>query len=290
MLRQRMAELSAWWRAYGRWVRRGLAGMSVLGALGLSGLTWYVGFAPYAAAKCFLLEDDERAIYDCGQVLQATEPRLVAPVLLKRGERYLAVGFSDAAIRDAQTLLAEAPDRVDALMLLANGYRQTNSPALAEEVLTQVLDLDPGNALAYAWRCAAYDVLKRYDAALADCGRALALNNLYWLAHMSRASVFFELEDYEAALRDLNRTIKLLPDAEGALVLRSSAHCRLGNRREALRDMARAVQVERVTWSDWTAIVYRHGFRESPRFQGDYPALFITMNNWISHHCEEKRS
>jgi len=77
------------------------------------------------------------------------------------------------------------------------------------------IDLDPQNktlsSTLYANRAAAYMKLKKFTEALADCNKAIALNENYAKAYLRRGEVRMELDDYEEATRDFNRADQLDP-------------------------------------------------------------------------------
>lgn len=77
------------------------------------------------------------------------------------------------------------------------------------------IDLDPYNktisSTLYANRAAAYLKLKKYTESLADCNKAIALNDSYAKAYLRRGEARMELGDYEDATRDFNRADQLDP-------------------------------------------------------------------------------
>jgi len=80
---------------------------------------------------------------------------------------------------------------------------------------TNGIDLDPHNktlsSTLFANRAAAYMKLKKFTEALADCNKAIALNENYAKAYLRRGEVRMELDDYEDATRDFNRADQLDP-------------------------------------------------------------------------------
>jgi len=80
---------------------------------------------------------------------------------------------------------------------------------------TAGIEIDPENiqlgSTLFANRAAAYMKLKKFTEALADCNRALELNDSYAKAYLRRGEVRMELGDYEDASRDFNRCHQLDP-------------------------------------------------------------------------------
>jgi DnaJ family protein C protein 7 len=80
---------------------------------------------------------------------------------------------------------------------------------------TEGINLDPYNktisSTLYANRAAAYMKLKKFTEALADCNKAIELNDDYAKAYLRRGEVRMELGDYDDATRDFNRCDQLDP-------------------------------------------------------------------------------
>jgi serine/threonine protein kinase len=75
----------------------------------------------------------------------------------------------------------------------------------------RALDLDPTDAPVYANRGNTYQALQRYDEALADYGRALDLDPTLAPAYYNRGTTYHALQRYEAALADYGRALDLDP-------------------------------------------------------------------------------
>jgi tetratricopeptide (TPR) repeat protein len=84
----------------------------------------------------------------------------------------------------------------------------------------------------------------RYQEALADFDRAVALHPDYGWALAHRGETFFLMDRYEEALADFDRAIALQPDYAWALAHRAAVYRRLKRHPEALRDLNRAIELE----------------------------------------------
>lgn len=99
-------------------------------------------------------------------------------------------------------------------------------------------------AVAYRLRCDVLDEKNEYDAALRDCGQAIALDPNDAEAYRSRASLyFFGTRDYDRAIADLDQAIRLEPGSGGKHLFRGMAHARKGDYDRAIEDLDRALQL-----------------------------------------------
>ncbi len=85
----------------------------------------------------------------------------------------------------------------------------------------------------------------RFDEAIADCTKAIGLDNKHLLAHYCRACASFGKGDLYGAIADFSEVIRL--DARNAMGTRALAHQargsayeRLGQKTEAAADFAEA--------------------------------------------------
>src|SRR5260370_760684 len=98
-----------------------------------------------------------------------------------QGQREVALnaargGDFDWAEPQLKACLARAPTDVDVLRALAKGYLNLARRGEAEECLTRWLDQTPNDAEALQLRLDLYRDLARYDAAIADLDRLIALD------------------------------------------------------------------------------------------------------------------
>ncbi|MGL6340404.1 MAG: tetratricopeptide repeat protein [Waterburya sp.] len=85
-----------------------------------------------------------------------------------------------------------------------------------------------------------YEELKDYQAALADCTKAIELDPNDADNYIAREDVYEELKDYQAALADYNKAIKLDPNDADNYMARGDLHDKLENYRAALADYNKA--------------------------------------------------
>jgi len=113
--------------------------------------------------------------------------------------------------------------------------------------LSQAVDSDPKDAVAWTVRAEVDNALKSYPTAIHDAGTALDLKPVEAVtARALRARAYAELESGQAqqALSDVNRAIELDPRNGLGFLYRAMAEQRLGSAEAAARDLQTAVQLD----------------------------------------------
>jgi len=108
----------------------------------------------------------------------------------------------------------------------------------------RAIALDPSNAVAYSSRGTAYDGQHRYEEALRDYTRAIALDPSYANAYSNRGGSYLRLGRYEEALRDYDKAIALDPDYVVAYGNRAAVYRTLDRYEEALRDYDKVIALD----------------------------------------------
>jgi len=84
---------------------------------------------------------------------------------------------------------------------------------------TDSIEMDPNNknicSMLYSNRGTVYLKMKKYKEALADCDKALELNESYAKAFVKRAEIRMEMEEYEEAVKDFKQAKQLDPSMSG---------------------------------------------------------------------------
>ena len=86
----------------------------------------------------------------------------------------------------------------------------TEQPVEGMQQLTRSIDLDPSNPLPFERRATVYRMLGRNADAIADYGRAIAIEPNSAALYMGRAALYAEVENAAAAIKDLKQAQSLL--------------------------------------------------------------------------------
>ncbi|WP_080727885.1 tetratricopeptide repeat protein [Ralstonia solanacearum] len=104
-----------------------------------------------------------------------------------------------------------------------------------------VLQVDPGNALAHADRGTAYAMLKKFEPALRDLERALALGYAEASAYCTIGTVYVELKQFQKALEYFNKAIALDENYPFTYYNRSNVLHELGANEAAIADLEKCL-------------------------------------------------
>jgi tetratricopeptide (TPR) repeat protein len=157
----------------------------------------------------------------------------------------------------------------------ANARRQAGDLGLAAEDLSQVLQLDPADAVAsgtrglvyaelgdqelavrdytvairrqpllYVERATAYVERGQWDQAIADCSEFLRLNEDAADVYDLRARAYYEKGLYDLAIADCGEAIRLLPEYSVFRLNRGIAYDRAGREDLALADFTEAIRLD----------------------------------------------
>jgi tetratricopeptide (TPR) repeat protein len=110
--------------------------------------------------------------------------------------------------------------------------------------LNRAIALDEQYALAIAIRGEIYRSMGRYEEALVDLNRAIALDEQYALAIAVRGETYRLMGRYEEALVDLNRAVALNEKYAQAIAHRGNTYRLMGRYEEALVDLNRAIVLD----------------------------------------------
>jgi tetratricopeptide (TPR) repeat protein len=199
--------------------------------------------------------------------------------LLTRAAHAVVLKDHADAVRRYEALIAKDPDDVAGFMGLAGAYATAGDLEEAGRQADEALRLDPLNAQVLAQRASLNLERKRYDQALADSERAVALrpevaslwNDRCWAravsnreldkaladcdaalkmspnmaaAFDSRGLVRYRQGQFDAALRDYDAALALAPKQAASLYGRGLARLKLGQKAEGQTDLAAATATD----------------------------------------------
>jgi Flp pilus assembly protein TadD len=114
---------------------------------------------------------------------------------------------------------------------------------LAIADLTQAIDLDPNDAVAYNDRAYAYVGKGRFDLAVADLTQALRVKPDYLVAYYNRGSAYTNNGQYDLAIADLTQALRIDPNYTIAYNRRGYDYIMKGQYNLAIADLTRAVSL-----------------------------------------------
>lgn len=124
---------------------------------------------------------------------------------------------------------------VKTYMHLAIAYYQLGDEMQTLNVCSQIIELDPKDAMSYYNRGSIYSNMGLYDKALLDLDKTIELQSDYASAYNNRGLVHEKMEHYEEALADYNEAIRL-EDSPIAYYNRGNTYYELEEYNKALND------------------------------------------------------
>jgi tetratricopeptide (TPR) repeat protein len=132
--------------------------------------------------------------------------------LQERAEIHVQQGDHERALTDWERILARWPDEVDARLGRARALGALERHAEALEEVERAIELEPDNAMAYGLRASYRDQLEVDEAVVgADWDRAAELGPDEPAIRYYRGRYRMLRERYEAAIADFDRSIALVP-------------------------------------------------------------------------------
>ena len=167
------------------------------------------------------------AMKDCGKALELDPKYMLA--FVGRGNAYWNKADYDKAIDNYSHALALDPKRASTWM--ARGSANTNKGDLDAAIAdySEAIKLDPSRAIAWNGRCWARAIKPKnpeLEAALEDCNKAIARETNLAAIFDSRALVYLKLGKYDEAIADYDRALALDPRMATSLYGRAVAKTR----------------------------------------------------------------
>jgi tetratricopeptide (TPR) repeat protein len=134
------------------------------------------------------------------------------------GRTMLARGRAAEAIAPLRRALTSAPDRLDALMPLAQALRQTGEPREAFELLRRLCSARPDKAPAFYALGLACEDLRDWTGAIAAYRRCIELQPDMPEAHVNLGLALQQIGEFDPALQCYRRAMGLRPETFGRIV------------------------------------------------------------------------
>ena len=203
-----------------------------------------------------------------------------ARALFIEGVRAFESGHATQALDCFEASLALVPGRPSTLVNLAATHIRLGVPDTALPLLDQVLQAEPGNSDAWAYRGAALADLEHYDEALACQERVLAAEPQHRAAAFERAALLNVLGRHRDALDGLDALLRDDVDHAPSWIEHGHTLHALERPEEALRSYKRALALDGVNaeaWSQYGGVLKdlgrldaaAHAFRQALAFGSD---------------------
>ncbi|MEI6666645.1 MAG: tetratricopeptide repeat protein [Acidobacteriota bacterium] len=114
----------------------------------------------------------------------------------------------------------------------------------AVEAYSAAITLDPTLPAAYRARAFAYQRIQKFDLAMADINRYVALAPNDAVAYNLMGWLLIERNDARAAIRALDHAIRLAPQNNQAYTNRGRAYSKLGDHAAAIADYTHAIEID----------------------------------------------
>lgn len=180
--------------------------------------------------------------------------------------------------RVENTSPADIEKKVEALHTEALELSSSKNYDRAIAVMTQAMNLDPGNTKLLRDRASFYYLQGQYDKALADSNRVVEMTPKHAGSVGGRGLIQYARRDYKAAIEDYNRAITLRPSLAGLLTPDlAMAYAKDGNLQEAIR---RIRYCERAFPSIDSYLVHAQILEESGNIPGAKKVLEQCLQSW----------
>ncbi|MHA6853590.1 tetratricopeptide repeat protein [Ralstonia pseudosolanacearum] len=137
--------------------------------------------------------------------------------------------------------MSESKIDLSPFCMRARGFLTQGRTDDALALYGDVLQVDPDNALAHADRGTAYAMLKKFDPALRDLERALALGYSEASTYCTIGTVYVELKKFQKALEYFTKAIALDENYPFTYYSRSNVLHELGATEAAIADLERCL-------------------------------------------------
>jgi tetratricopeptide (TPR) repeat protein len=149
--------------------------------------------------------------------------------------------------KDSMTLwnweLKMFPDSFAAYKNRGKAYKDLGKYNQAVRDYDKSVALNPDYADAYVNRGNVYKELKFYQRALEDYNTAIVLDHDFAVAYFNRGVVYSELREYEKSIENYNKVIELAPSYAYAYLNRGLVYEKSGDYQKALQDIGKAMRI-----------------------------------------------
>lgn len=173
--------------------------------------------------------------------------------LLEMGNKNMAAGQYENAIKYYIQAINADPNSGDAVALLTQAYVKRGTQALnqfggkkdkAVAAFTRAIELSPECYEAYVGRQVAYEYIREYEKAIADCNKKMELKKPdRYFPYYNRGRLYLKVGRNKEAIADFNRALVLKPNYYLSFGLRGEAYGNLGDYEKAITDYTHAIML-----------------------------------------------
>ena len=185
--------------------------------------------------------DDQRAIAILNEILAEAPNRPDA--LMERAQRYEAVRAYDAMLLDTERLVALQGHWAYAHALRARALRELERYQESIRAYDRAVEIRPKSASYWHNRGWVKCLTGDFEGAVIDESQAIRLDPVYVRAYVARSRALQRLGRVNEALADCNRVIEIDPTETEAYVQRALLHGEAGRFREVVEDSTRLIQL-----------------------------------------------
>ena len=167
-------------------------------------------------------------------VLSGPDDRVVAASYTAAGEREMAAGDLDAALRAFQQALEQDPDYTDAYLGIGDVYQKRGNLNAAAERYADARRLSPGRFETNYKLGLTYHLLQRVRDAVDLYLTALTVDPYNFEANANLATAYLQLDQPEAALPYAERAVRLNPESQPAYANLGAIYASMGRPEDAV--------------------------------------------------------
>lgn len=150
------------------------------------------------------------------------------------------------AIQEFSKALEYDPKNIDAYYYRGFAYELLNDFKMAIRDYSKTIELNPMADNAYLYRGMCHFSLRNWDAALSDFTRSIEVAKKLTDEHyISRAGTYAVLGKYNEALKDINKAIAINPKSGQAYIFKAGLQIELGNAKEAILAYEKAIPLHK---------------------------------------------
>ncbi len=199
-------------------------------------------FALVAQSRIYLLFEETGQALATAQAAFALDSE--NPLVLNALGRALDwTGEYEAAVDILVEALTLNPHDADTLAILGEVYADVGNWGQADLYLSQALEADPQNILAWRNRALLLERQGLYREALGALDEGLALDSTAWDLEIYKGRLFEVLFEWDNALAAFQRAVDLNPYISDTWDALGFGHFKVGNDLEALRVLKKAVEI-----------------------------------------------